>query len=141
MTNPTLLTADGTRFVTDRHLATLSTLARGGGIHTVAVGFTFDGRILRIITSGPSQKVLNVRRGGTASVGQVDGGRWISFSGPTEILEDAASVADAVERYAARYRQPQPNPLRVVIAMTVTTVLGSAGLVERRVPDGRAGAL
>lgn len=130
MTNSSLLTADGTRFVTERHLATLSTLTLDGGIHVVAVGFTFDGATVRIITSGPSQKVLNVRRGGTASVGQVDGGRWLSFSGPAEILEDAASVDDAVARYAVRYRQPQPNPLRVVIAIRVAKVLGSSGLVQ-----------
>jgi len=41
------------------------------------------------------------------------------------VLDDAESVADAVERYAARYREPRPNPERVVIAIDVRSVLGN----------------
>ena len=40
--------------------------------------------------------------------------------------DDAASVADAVERYAQRYRQPRVNPARVVIEISVDRVLGNA---------------
>ena len=40
--------------------------------------------------------------------------------------DDAASVADAVERYAQRYRQPRENPARVVIEISVDRVLGNA---------------
>ena len=41
------------------------------------------------------------------------------------MLDDTGSVADAERRYAARYREPRPNPERVVIAITVTSVLGN----------------
>ncbi|QJU55204.1 PPOX class F420-dependent oxidoreductase [Herbiconiux sp. KACC 21604] len=128
-----LLTADGLAFVTERHLATLSTLRRDGSPHVVAVGFTFDAETgtVRIITNGPSQKVLNVRRDGRAAVSQVDGGRWLTLEGHATVLDDPASVQDAVDRYALRYRQPQPNPQRVVIALTVTRALGSAPLLAR----------
>ena len=37
----------------------------------------------------------------------------------------AESVADAERRYAARYRQPRPNPARIVIEIAVRKVLGS----------------
>lgn len=136
MPKSTRLSPDGLAFVTDRHLATLSTIAPDGSIHVVAVGFTVEQRqpgealVARIITSGPSQKVRNIERGRLATIGQVDGGRWLSLAGNAEILRDPESVADAVDRYAARYRQPQPNPLRVVIAITVTKLLGSADLLQ-----------
>ena len=35
-------------------------------------------------------------------------------------------VADAVERYARRYRQPRVNPLRVVLEISVDRILGHA---------------
>jgi hypothetical protein len=37
-------------------------------------------------------------------------------------------VADAVDRYAARYRQPRVNPLRVALIMDVDRMLGSSRL-------------
>nr|WP_291048666.1 PPOX class F420-dependent oxidoreductase [Herbiconiux sp.] len=124
-----MLTPEGEAFVTAYHLATLATLRTDGSPHQVPVGFTLEGRTVRIITSGTSQKVLNVRRGGRASVSQVERARWLSFEGPARILDDPDSVADAVRRYAARYRQPRPNPQRVVIEITVENAMGSSGLL------------
>jgi PPOX class probable F420-dependent enzyme len=124
-----LLSAEGAVFVRDRHLATLSTLLADGSPHVVPVGFTFDGSTVRIITGGPTQKVRNVRRDGRASVSQLDGARWLTLSGTARILDDPAAVADAVARYAVRYRPPRENPLRVVIAIEVTRAMGSAGML------------
>jgi len=125
-----LLSDAGLAFVTERHLATLSTLRSDGSPHVVPVGFTFDptpdGGVVRIITNRPSQKVLNVRRDGRASVSQLEGPQWLTLEGRARVLDDPASVQDAVDRYAARYRQPRDNPLRVVIAIDVTRVMGSA---------------
>jgi hypothetical protein len=42
------------------------------------------------------------------------------------VCEDPAAVADAVERYARRYRQPRENPARVAIEITVDRILGKA---------------
>ncbi|MBF4461809.1 MULTISPECIES: pyridoxamine 5'-phosphate oxidase family protein [unclassified Rathayibacter] len=123
-----ILSADGLSFVTERHLATLSTPGRRGRLHVVAVGFTYEEGVVRIITSRESQKVLNVRRGGTATVGQVDGIRWLSLGGPASIEEEPDAVAHAVELYSQRYRVPRENPLRVAIRIDVDLVLGSAGL-------------
>jgi F420H(2)-dependent biliverdin reductase len=55
----------------------------------------------------------------------VDGRWWLSLEGTTRVLDAPDAVADAERRYAARYRQPRPNPERVVIAISVTTILGN----------------
>ncbi|MEV6772107.1 PPOX class F420-dependent oxidoreductase [Nocardia sp. NPDC051030] len=122
------LTPAAAEFVTERHLATLTTLRANGTPHVVAVGFTWDPEagIARIITNDGSVKVNNVRRSGYAAVSQVEGPKWITLEGPATILEDPESVADAVNRYAGRYRQPRENPTRVVIAITVQRVLASS---------------
>lgn len=120
-----VITADALAFLSEYHLATLSTIGRDGRVHSVPVGITYRDGIVRVIGSRGSQKFLNVQRTGRASVNTVDGGRWISFEGPARISEDPADIALAVELYAARYRQPQPNPERVVLELTVERVLGS----------------
>ncbi len=123
------LSTEGLEFVTDHHLATLSTLAADGTIHSVPVGFTYEAGIARVITSGGSQKVVNAARGGIATISQVDRARWLTLNGTVSIHDDAETVADAVERYAVRYRQPRVNPLRVAIVVTVSRAMGSAGLL------------
>lgn len=128
MTSP--LTAAGIQFVTDRHLAILSTQGHRGGIHSVPVGFTVEGGILRIITSDGTQKVRNVERGGHATVAQVHEGQWVSFAGAASINRDPDAVAHAVALYAQRYRQPRVNPLRVVIEVQLDKVMGSADLLS-----------
>ncbi|GAB4586560.1 PPOX class F420-dependent oxidoreductase [Nocardia sp. IFM 10818] len=124
----TELTPAAAGFVAERHLATLSTLRANGTPHVVAVGFTWDGGsgLVRVIADGGSVKVRNVRRSGYAAVSQVDGARWITLEGPATVLDDPESVAEAVERYSGRYRQPRENPNRVVIAIRVDRVLSSS---------------
>jgi PPOX class probable F420-dependent enzyme len=116
-------------FLTERHLATLTTLRPDGSPHVVPVGVTYDAatRTARVITSGTSTKVRHVRRGqARVAVCQVDGRRWLTLEGTAVVRDDAASVADAVARYAVRYRQPRVNPLRVVIEISVDRVMGNA---------------
>ncbi|WP_251453624.1 PPOX class F420-dependent oxidoreductase [Microbacterium sp. Marseille-Q6648] len=124
------LSDEGRRFVADRHLATLSTIAPSGLIHAVAVGFTLDDGIVRVITSDGTQKVRNVERDGRATVAQVDGARWLTLAGRAVIERDADAVARAEALYAARYRPPRVNPRRVVIRLTPERMLASAGLLE-----------
>jgi hypothetical protein len=54
----------------------------------------------------------------------VDGRRWSTIEGTARISRDAAEIADAVQRYAARYRQPRVNPERVAIVIAVRRLLG-----------------
>ena len=126
--HPPALTDDGARFLSEYHLATLSTIGPSGGIHVVAVGFTFVDGVVRIITSDGSQKVRNIERDARATVAQLSGPQWLSIAGAGAIERDADAVAYAVSLYAARYRQPRPNPRRVVIRLAPERTLGSAGL-------------
>lgn len=123
-----MLTDAAGEFLAEYHLATLSTLDRTGRIHSVPVGTTYRDGVVRVIGSRGSQKFLNAARSGRASVNTVDGARWISFEGPARFSDDADAVALAVELYAQRYRQPRPNPERVVLEIAVERVLGSAGM-------------
>ncbi|MET4156927.1 PPOX class probable F420-dependent enzyme [Agromyces sp. PvR057] len=127
------LTDTAREFLSEYHLATLSTLDRRGRIHSVPVGITYLDGMVRIIGSRGSQKFLNAERSGRASVNTVDGRRWISFEGPARIRTDPESIALAVALYAARYRRPRPNPHRIVLELTVERVLGSVGM---RASDG-----
>lgn len=124
------LSDDLITFFTERHLATLTTLRADGTPHVVPVGVTLDPATMtaRVITSGTSVKAGHVRAGGGAArvaVCQVDGRRWTTLEGAAVLREDEASVADAVARYAARYRQPRVNPARVVLEIAVDRVLGN----------------
>jgi PPOX class probable F420-dependent enzyme len=123
-----MLTDAALAFLTERHLATLSTIGRDGRIHSVPVGMTYLDGVVRVIGSRGSQKFVNAQRSGRASVSSVDGARWISFEGPARLLTDPESVAIAVELYAARYKQPRENPERGVLEITVERVLGSSGM-------------
>jgi F420H(2)-dependent biliverdin reductase len=120
-------------FLAERHLATLTTLRPDGTPHVVPVGFTYDPatRTARVITSGASAKARHLRDGqgldGAARVAvcQVDGRRWLTLEGTAVVRDDAAAVADAVARYAVRYRRPRENPARVVLEISVDRILGN----------------
>jgi PPOX class probable F420-dependent enzyme len=115
-------------FLTERHLATLTTLRADGSPHVVPVGMTWDAatRTARVITSGTSAKARHVREGRTrVAVCQVDGRRWLTLEGTAVVRDDAAAVREAEERYAARYRRPRENPARVVLEISVDRVLGN----------------
>jgi len=115
-------------FLTERHLATLTTLRADGTPHVVPVGVTFDAATgtARVITSGSSAKARHVRAGQSrVAVCQVDGRRWATLEGTAVVRDDAASVADAEARYAERYRTPRVNPARVVLEISVDRVLGN----------------
>ena len=118
-------------FLAERHLATLTTLRSDGSPHVVAVGFTYspEEKLVRIITFAPSRKARNLAGAGAgsrAAVCQVDGARWLTLEGPAVVTDDPARVAEAVRRYAERYRQPGERADRVAIELTVDRVLGRA---------------
>jgi F420H(2)-dependent biliverdin reductase len=128
------LTNDALAFLTERHLAMLTTLRTDNSPHVVAVGFTFDPKthIARVITTGGSQKAVNAERGGVAVLSQVDGARWLSLEGRASVNRAVDAVRDAELRYAQRYRTPRVNPRRVVIEVQIERVLGSSDLLSRK---------
>ena len=113
------LTSDALEFLTERHLAMLTTLRTDGSPH-----------IARVITSDGSQKAVNAERSRVGVLSQVDGGRWLSLEGIASVNREPDAVRDAEVRYAQRYRTPKPNPQRVVIEVLVKRVLGSSTLLD-----------
>lgn len=128
---PVVLGPAALGFVTERRLATLTTLRPDGSPHVVPVAFTWDAAagVARVTARRTSRKVLNARRGGRAVLCSVEGPRWLTLEGAARVVEDEAAVADAVRRYAERYpRTPAPDPLRVVVEVLVDRVMSSAHL-------------
>jgi F420H(2)-dependent biliverdin reductase len=129
----------GDEFWTERHLCTITTVRADGTPHVAPVGVTYDPAtgLARVITSGTSQKVRNVRGNPRVAICQVDGRRWTTLEGTAVVETDPGAVADAERRYASRYRTPRPNPARVVILITVTRMLGTVRPgAPVRSPDG-----
>lgn len=126
------LTGEHLEFWRERHLCTVTTLRRDGSPHVVPMGIVIDSSdsgpgIAWGITSRTSQKVANLRAGSDPRVAvcQVDGRRWSALEGAAEVRDDADSVAEAVRRYAARYRQPRENADRVALRISITSVIGN----------------
>lgn len=128
------LTPEQRVFVTERHLATLSTLRPDGTPHVVPVAFTWDADrgIATTTTREGSGKVRNIEAAAARGVPargalcQVDGGRWLTLEGELTVWRDPEVVADAERRYAVRYRTLEPSPTRIVLRLAVDRVMGSA---------------
>ena len=120
------VSAEMQAFLTERHLATLTTIRADGSPHVVPVGFSYDSEagVVRVITFARSMKARNAALGSRAAVSQVDGSRWVTLEGPARLVDDAPSVALAVAGYAARYRQPAERADRVAIEIVVDKVMG-----------------
>jgi PPOX class probable F420-dependent enzyme len=118
-------------FWRERHLCTLTTPRPDGSPHVVPVGVTYDpeARLARVIASRTSAKVRHVlaadEGGAAVAVCQVAGPRWATLEGRAQVRTEPERVAEAVRRYAERYeRTPAPNPLRVVIEISLTGAMG-----------------
>ena len=114
-------------FWTERHLCTLTTLRADGTPHVVPVGVALDleSTCAWVITSNTSQKVANLTHTTNVAACQVDGGRWSTIEGTARVHDDEQSVRRAMDRYALRYRQPRPNPLRVAVRIEIERFLGN----------------
>ena len=80
--------------------------------------------IAAISTSG-TQKAVNLARDPRFAACQVDRARWATLEGHAEVLTEEDAVADAVRRYAERYKQPRENPQRVALRVSLTRVVGN----------------
>ncbi|MBP2478157.1 PPOX class probable F420-dependent enzyme [Crossiella equi] len=118
-------------FWTERRLASLTTIRPDGSPHVVPVGVTLDldTSTARVITFAASVKARLVAAAGaaglTVAVCQFEGRHWSTLEGRAVLRKDAESVRDAERRYARRYREPKPNPARVVLEIPVSRVLGT----------------
>ncbi len=126
MRNANDITPEMLTFLSEYHLASLTTMRADGSPHVVPVGFSYDhdAQVVRIITFASSLKYKNALRGGRAVVSQVDGGRWLTLEGVVSGTSDAARVSSAVSGYAARYRQPGEREDRVAIEIAIDRIMG-----------------
>ena len=128
---PSEITPEIVLFLTERHLATLTTLRQDGSPHVVAGGFSYDASTCcaRVITFSTAQKALNAARGGRAAVSQVDGGRWLTLEGSVRLAtmdNDPDEVRRAVAGYAQRYQDPKERDNRVAVIIDVDRIMGRA---------------
>jgi PPOX class probable F420-dependent enzyme len=126
MKTPADITPEMLTFLSEYHLASLTTMRADGSPHVVPVGFSYDAEacLVRVITFASSLKYKNALRGGRAAVSQVDGGRWLTLEGTVSGTNDPERVSLAVADYAARYRQPGEREDRVAIEIAVDRILG-----------------
>lgn len=113
--------------------ATLTTFRPDGTPHVVPVSVTYEPetRLARVVTRKGSRKLRNIQaagpEGARVALCQVDRGRWATLEGRAVVRTNAGAVADAEDRYEARYgRRPAPNPERVLIEISVDRTMGRA---------------
>jgi F420H(2)-dependent biliverdin reductase len=111
--------------------STLTTFRPDGTPHVVPVSVTYEPerRVARVVARRSSRKVRNIRAAGPdgarVALCQVDRGRWATLEGRAVVRTESSLIADAEERYEARYgRRPAPNPERVLIEVTVDRTMG-----------------
>lgn len=127
--DPKNLPVEALDFLAERHLASLTLVMPDRTPHVTPVGFTWDNvaGIARVITFAGAKKTRLLDEHGSlrAAVCQVDGGRWLTLSGPATVTADPAVNKDAEGRYAARYRPPgDRGDDRRTIEIAVTSIIG-----------------
>lgn len=118
-------------FWTERHLCTLASVRADGRPHLVPVGVALDldEQCAWVITNKQSHKVTHIAADGRIAASQVSGRHWSTIEGTAQVLTDEISVARAVDRYSARYREPRPNPSRVALRIEIDRFLVSPGFL------------
>jgi F420H(2)-dependent biliverdin reductase len=121
------LTPEMVAFWTERHLCTVTTLRADGSPHVVPLGVALDAEagVAWAITTAGTQKAVNLARDPRFAACQVDRARWATLEGRAEVLDEPDVVAEAVRRYAQRYKQPRDNPRRVALRVTLSRVIGN----------------
>ena len=124
------LTGAHLEFWRERHLCTVTTLRRDGSPHVVPMGIVVDaerrhrlGHHLAHLAEGrePARRRRPAGRGLPGRRPPLVDDRGHSPRSATT----RTSVAEAVRRYAERYRQPRENPDRVALRIAVTRVIGN----------------
>jgi PPOX class probable F420-dependent enzyme len=124
------LTAEFRSFLEQRRCAVLATHNPGGTIHLTPIWFLFEEDCFYFESSSTSRKVKNVeeRRSATVVVDAREPGRerWVSASGPVEIVRDAdsASINSRIRRrYLAKPALDGPLEAALAAADDVTLKL------------------
>lgn len=104
------LTDELRSFLGERRYAVLATNDPSGGIHLTPIWFLFEDDRFHFASSSGSRKVKNVERSFSASVvvdvREPGRERWVSASGPVEILRDGEAQSINA-RIRHRYLAPE----------------------------------
>lgn len=114
------LTEEQTRLFKDKNLATVATLRRDGSAQLTPVWIDWDGENVVFNTAEGRAKPRNIRRRPVVSVQVIDHDdpyRWISVTGPAEIVEDGAEehINELSHRYLGRDYSYVPGEKRLIV--------------------------
>jgi PPOX class probable F420-dependent enzyme len=114
------LTDDQAQLLKGKNLATVATLRRDGSAQLTPVWIDWDGENVVFNTAEGRFKPRNIRRNPVVSVQVVDHDdpyRWISVTGPAEIVEDGADehINELAHRYRGRDYSYVPGEKRLIV--------------------------
>jgi PPOX class probable F420-dependent enzyme len=114
------LTDEQAQLLKGKNLATVATLRRDGSAQLTPVWIDWDGENVVFNTAEGRFKPRNIRRNPVVSVQVVDHDdpyRWISVTGPAEIVEDGADehINELAHRYRGRDYSYVPGEKRLIV--------------------------
>jgi PPOX class probable F420-dependent enzyme len=114
------LTDEQAQLLKGKNLATVATLRRDGSAQLTPVWIDWDGENVVFNTAEGRFKPRNIRRNPVVSVQVVDHDdpyRWISVTGPAEIVEDGAEehINELAHRYRGREYSYVPGERRLIV--------------------------
>ena len=114
------LTDEQAKLLKETHLATVATIRQDGSAQLTPVWIDWDGENVVFNTAEGRFKPRNIRRHPVVSVQVVDHDdpyRWISVTGPAEIVEDGAEehINELSHRYNGRDYLYVPGEKRLIV--------------------------
>jgi PPOX class probable F420-dependent enzyme len=103
-----------------RNLATVATIRRDGSPHLTPVWIDWDGEDVLFNTAEGRAKPRHIRRNPVVGVEVIDGQdpyRWVSVSGPAEIIEEGAveHIHELSRRYTGRDFDLRADQKRLIV--------------------------
>ncbi len=111
-----------------KNLATVATIRDDGSAQLTPVWIDWDGENVVFNTAEGRVKPRNIRRRPVVSVQVVDGDdpyRWVSVTGPAEIVEDGAEdhINELSHRYRGRDYSYVPGEKRLIVRVKPERVI------------------
>jgi PPOX class probable F420-dependent enzyme len=114
------LTAEQARLFKDRNYATVATIRNDGSAQLTPVWIDWDGENVVFNTAEGRAKPQNIRRRPVVSVQVIDRDdpyKWVSVTGPAEIVEEGAveHIHELSRRYRGRDYDLDPDQKRLIV--------------------------
>jgi PPOX class probable F420-dependent enzyme len=116
----TALTPEQGELFKEKNLATIATIRRDGSPQLTPVWIDWDGKDVLFNTAEGRVKPRNIRRNpivGVQVVDKDDPYRWVSVTGPAEIIEAGADehIHELSRRYRGQDYDLDPNQKRLIV--------------------------